>query len=318
MATREYPGKVDKRDEKRHYDVFARLNQLRKKHESGYRDAQNDCRLAMKEWLENHCPLSDDQYASALPVKICELPHGDLDGNYAVEMCAISERQIWWRIDDPGPHIEPWKEANKSYLVAKRQQVYADAEGNENADPDHKPYGWDKKNRRQRYDNLQIATKYGSAYEEWKKDHNDETGEKNPPPKPDTRHRLSEHFTVEEFDCHDGTKCQSRDYNGLESLCKTYLEPLRDKYGSVHINSGFRTHDYNAYIGGASGSFHVYTEHDGDDQAADIACASGSPSQWHAFLSDIRAKKRNGNGGLGLYSTFVHVDLRDYQSNWTG
>ena len=39
-----------------------------------------------------------------------------------------------------------------------------------------------------------------------------------------TRHRLSKHFTVEEFDCRDGTKVQARDYDGLEYLCRVYLE----------------------------------------------------------------------------------------------
>jgi uncharacterized protein YcbK (DUF882 family) len=133
-----------------------------------------------------------------------------------------------------------------------------------------------------------------------------------------TRKRLSTHFTVEEFDCRDGTKVQARDYNGLTYLCETFLEPLRKKYGSVHVNSGYRTRSYNAKIGGASNSYHVYTAHDGNDQAADITCARGNPSQWHAYLNAIRAKRRGGKGGLGLYRNFVHVDIRDYKSDWRG
>jgi uncharacterized protein YcbK (DUF882 family) len=133
-----------------------------------------------------------------------------------------------------------------------------------------------------------------------------------------TRKRLSTHFVVEEFDCHDGTKVMKRDYNGLEYLCKTYLEPLRKKYGPVHINSGYRTIAYNRSIGGATNSMHIYSIHDGNDQAADITCANGSPSSWHAFLNAIRASKRNGRGGLGLYPSFVHVDIRDYKADWRG
>ena len=133
-----------------------------------------------------------------------------------------------------------------------------------------------------------------------------------------TRHRLSKHFVVEEFDCHDGTKVMKRDYNGLEYLCRQFLEPLRAKYGGVTINSGFRTVAYNRKIGGASRSEHVYTIHDGNDQAADIRCARGTPREWRNFLAGIRAKKRGGRGGLGLYSTFVHCDIRDYKADWTG
>jgi uncharacterized protein YcbK (DUF882 family) len=40
--------------------------------------------------------------------------------------------------------------------------------------------------------------------------------------------------------------------------------------------------------------------------------------QWHTFLAGIRKTKRNGKGGLGLYSNFVHVDIRDYKSDWRG
>ena len=133
-----------------------------------------------------------------------------------------------------------------------------------------------------------------------------------------TRQRLSKHFIVEEFDCHDGTRVQPRDYNGLKFLCRTYLEPLRAKYGSVTILSGFRTRSHNRKVRGASNSFHVYTAHDGNDQAADIRCRGGSPRKWHATLAAIRRNKRGGKGGLGLYSTFVHVDLRDYPANWRG
>ena len=133
-----------------------------------------------------------------------------------------------------------------------------------------------------------------------------------------TRHRLSPHFVVEEFDCHDGTKVMKRDYAGLEYLCRTYLEPMRKKYGRVTILSGFRPQRYNRKIGGASKSYHCYEIHDGNDQAADIKCANGTPRQWHSTLNWLRKHKRGGRGGLGLYARFCHIDLRDYTSNWRG
>jgi uncharacterized protein YcbK (DUF882 family) len=126
------------------------------------------------------------------------------------------------------------------------------------------------------------------------------------------------HFVVEEFDCHDGTKVSKRDYNGLEYLCRTFLEPLRAKYGPVHVNSGFRTASYNRKIGGASQSMHIYTIHDGNDQAADITCRKGGPRDWHRTLTAIRKRERSDKGGLGLYGTFVHVDIRDYCADWKG
>jgi uncharacterized protein YcbK (DUF882 family) len=133
-----------------------------------------------------------------------------------------------------------------------------------------------------------------------------------------TRKRLSEHFVVEEFDCKDGTRVMARDYNGLSLLCKVYLEPLRAKYGPVKIHSGYRTIAYNRKIGGAPKSFHVYTIHDGNDQAADISCTRGIPAHWHTTLNWIRNHRMGSKGGLGLYNTFVHVDLRDYKADWRG
>lgn len=139
-----------------------------------------------------------------------------------------------------------------------------------------------------------------------------------------TRHRLSTHFVVEEFDCKDGTKVSSRDYNGLEFLCKTILEPMRARYGPVEVLSGFRTPAYNLKIGGASKSFHVYTIHDGNDQAVDIRCAKGQPVNWQSTLNWLRTHKLGGRGGLGFYPStsrrrgWCHFDLRDYKADWRG
>jgi uncharacterized protein YcbK (DUF882 family) len=132
-----------------------------------------------------------------------------------------------------------------------------------------------------------------------------------------TRHRLSKHFTVEEFDCHDGTKVGERHYHGLSYLCRVYLEPLRKKYGPIKVHSGYRTTLYNRKVGGAPGSYHIYSSHDGNDHAADVSCARGNPRDGHRTLAAIRATKVN-KGGLGLYSTFVHVDTRDGQADWRG
>ena len=129
--------------------------------------------------------------------------------------------------------------------------------------------------------------------------------------------QLSPHFNSREFDCRDGSVVKPRDYDGLEYLCRTFLEPLRKRYGRVRVNSGYRTASYNRKIGGASRSYHIYDIHS-NDQAADITCERGSPRDWHRTLNWIRSEKRNGKGGLGLYSGFVHVDIRDYKSDWKG
>lgn len=332
--------------EQAHWDEYTRLREI--SDHAGFDDHQKRRKEDARSWLdarrayihdlaegeiEGEKPGWDvsnrrERYAMLAPERLnggdcrrqASLPKGEATDNEAVY---IREREMWWQVTSTTDAQKQRKIACTSWLEERRKYVWRQAEGE--IDSDAGP-GWDKKHRERRYDNLCVATKYGSAYADWQKGHNDYTGE----PVDDgdgggggggdssTRHRLSEHFVIEEFDCHDGTQCGSREHNGLEYLCKTFLEPLRDKYGSVHINSGFRTRSYNASVGGASGSFHIYTDHDGDDQAADISCDRGTPSQWHSTLNWIRQNKRNGNGGLGLYSTFVHVDLRDYPSDWRG
>jgi hypothetical protein len=92
-----------------------------------------------------------------------------------------------------------------------------------------------------------------------------------------TRHRLSKHFVIEEFDCHDGTRVKSREFAGLEYLCRQFLEPLRRQFGACSVHSGYRTRDYNRQIGGAANSFHIYPAHDGNDQAVDVSFARAMP-----------------------------------------
>lgn len=135
-----------------------------------------------------------------------------------------------------------------------------------------------------------------------------------------TRHRLSKHFVVEEFDCKDGTLVKSREYKGLSYLCRQYLEPMRKRFGPCTVHSGYRTRTWNHIVGGEPGSYHIYSMHDGNDQAVDVSFAQGSPESWGAFANSIRRIKRSGKGGIGIYPSkgFVHLDIRDYKADWRG
>lgn len=130
--------------------------------------------------------------------------------------------------------------------------------------------------------------------------------------------QLSPNFHVSEFRCRDGTPVPQASYPALRHLCRTYLEPLRARFGSVHVTSGFRTRSYNASIGGATLSIHIYDYpgREPDCVAGDLVCATGTPAEWHAFLEQLNP------GGLGRYSTFVHVDNRDRigmaRARWSG
>jgi hypothetical protein len=129
---------------------------------------------------------------------------------------------------------------------------------------------------------------------------------------------LSPHFKASEFYTHDGSAPPILARAAMVKLCQAYLEPMRTKFGTCFVLSGYRHEKYNAMIGGARHSQHIY-EHDFESVAADLRFEKGTPAQWAAFAKGLRAKHA-GSGGVGRYDTsgFVHVDNRGYKADWSG
>lgn len=146
-----------------------------------------------------------------------------------------------------------------------------------------------------------------------------------------TRLRLSKHFTVEEFDCHNGQRVPRNAEAHLRSLCVHVLEPMRDRFGPISVSSGFRPLTYNLAIGSTAGSYHVYERRvvagppltPAAGVAADVVPARGDPRKWVAWAEAHRVAnatlRRRAIGGVGVYprSGFVHVDTGPRRS-WAG
>lgn len=130
--------------------------------------------------------------------------------------------------------------------------------------------------------------------------------------------KISPNFTYQEFACHDGTPIPLRAIPGIQALCRDYLEPMRKKFGACFVLSGYRHREYNASIGGARNSQHIWDEGPGD-VATDLRFAKGSPAEWGAEAKRIRTKLGKG-GGIGIYPRqgFTHVDNRKYNADWRG
>ena len=128
-----------------------------------------------------------------------------------------------------------------------------------------------------------------------------------------TSGKPSPNFTYAEFDCNDGTKVPSASKPAIDAWCKEYGEELVRKFGSVHINSGYRHSSYNRSIGGEPNSVHIYDAHP-RAIAGDFTCSRGSPREWAAAITEA--------DGLGTYSSFVHADNRNRigwpTSRWSG
>ena len=126
--------------------------------------------------------------------------------------------------------------------------------------------------------------------------------------------RLSAHFVLSEFHCKDAqrTPVPAVAIPALLRLVRDVLEPMRGKFGTCTVHSGFRTDAKNAEVEGADQSQHLYHRTPAD-VAADITFASGSPSDWAA-----EGERLLPQGGVGRYKTFVHVDNRQGQARWKG
>lgn len=124
--------------------------------------------------------------------------------------------------------------------------------------------------------------------------------------------QLTKDFHIAEFGCRDGTPVPAALIPHVKALCVQHLQPLRDSGGDVSITSGFRTASYNARIGGATASYHIYTLRGRAPAADHVQAGRSAPGvqSWH--------DAHNAPDGMGYYPGFTHIDDRGYRSRWYG
>ena len=118
--------------------------------------------------------------------------------------------------------------------------------------------------------------------------------------------KLSTHFKVKEFACKDGS-----DAVLIAPRLVMVLQSIRSRFGAaVTINSGYRTPQYNAKVGGVTDSQHCY------GTAADIVVRGKTPAAVAAYARQIMPDW----GGVGVYSQkgFTHIDVRETRADWNG
>ena len=120
----------------------------------------------------------------------------------------------------------------------------------------------------------------------------------------DGNKKLSTNFRVKEFACTDGS-----DPIFIDSDLVNVLQKIRTHFGkSVTINSAYRTPTKNKAVGGQTYSQHLY------GRAADIKVKGITPKKVAAYAETLLKNK----GGIGIYSTFTHIDVRATKSRWNG
>jgi len=89
------------------------------------------------------------------------------------------------------------------------------------------------------------------------------------------------------------------------------LQQIRDLVNvPIKINSAYRCPSHNQRVGGAPQSKHKL------GIAADLNPRGLSPDELHEAIEDLVRSTRIPEGGLGLYDTFVHYDIRPTKARW--
>ncbi len=124
--------------------------------------------------------------------------------------------------------------------------------------------------------------------------------------------QLTKSFHLIEFICKDGTFVPEEYYINVITVANQ-LQILRDYLGEpIHILSAYRTPSHNKKIGGKPKSQHLTAS------AADIIVKSKSPKQLAAIVEKLISEKKLKFGGMGVYKSFIHVDIRKNKARWEG
>ena len=125
-------------------------------------------------------------------------------------------------------------------------------------------------------------------------------------------HKITTNFSLSEFKCRDGSDVPEDMMDNVILLCEN-LQVLRDHIGKpIHVISGYRSPKYNRRIGGARRSQHMLAK------AADIKIKGMDPSEVKEVIVQLIKEGKMKSGGVGLYRTFTHYDVRGRNARWYG
>lgn len=124
--------------------------------------------------------------------------------------------------------------------------------------------------------------------------------------------QLEKNFNLNEFKCKDGSSVPDEYLENVKLLAKN-LQILRDKINKpIVIISGYRSPEYNKKIGGAKRSQHMLAK------ASDIIVSGMSPTEVKETIVSLIKSGEMHPGGIGLYQSFTHYDVRGVNRRWYG
>ena len=122
--------------------------------------------------------------------------------------------------------------------------------------------------------------------------------------------KLEKNFSLHEFKCKDGTEVPEDLIDNVKLLAEN-LQALRDHIQKpIIVISGYRTLEYNTKIDGAKRSLHLVAK------AGDIVVPGLTSLEIKNTILQLIKEGKMKEGGIGIYSTFVHYDVRGYRARW--
>ena len=122
--------------------------------------------------------------------------------------------------------------------------------------------------------------------------------------------KLTKNFSKAEFDSKDNAEMPNDVLLNVQKLANQ-LQVLRNYLNSsITVNSGYRSESHNKLIGGSINSQHLL------GKASDITVKSYTSKEVYDTIEYLIKKGDILQGGLGLYNTFVHYDIRKKRARW--
>lgn len=121
---------------------------------------------------------------------------------------------------------------------------------------------------------------------------------------------MTKNFNISEFQCKCGCEMPEDVYLNVVKLANQ-LQTLRDVIGKpIKINSSYRCVEHNKKIKGSVNSQHIL------GKAADIKVKGYSTKNLASLIEELIYGGHILQGGLGVYNTFVHYDIRKTKARW--
>lgn len=122
--------------------------------------------------------------------------------------------------------------------------------------------------------------------------------------------KLTENFSLSEFQCNCGCEMPEFVKKNISELADN-LQVLRNTVGRLDLTNAYRCKEHNADVGGSTNSQHL------KGKASDIKSKVFSPSEIATIVDDLMKSESFKLGGVGIYNTFTHVDIRGVRARWS-